>query len=108
MCIDDAGRDDVPVRIDGLARVLAQLADRGDLSVGDTHVGTKARHPRTINDCPVANKYVVHGSSMPSARRGEACGVAWALRLTDRYVDSLLSFIPRMRLADKCASVSPL
>src|SRR6185312_8181991 len=69
--IDEPGRDDMTVSIDYFTSVVANLADARDLSVGDTDVGAKARHARSVNHRSVANNDVVlHRSSVICGRRG--------------------------------------
>src|SRR5262249_32628668 len=55
MRIDKPGRDDVPVGVDSLARVFADLPDGRYLAVGDSDVTVKPRHAAALNNCAIAN-----------------------------------------------------
>jgi hypothetical protein len=60
--IDEAGRHDMPVRIDRFARALADLPDGCDFATFNPDIASVARHPASIDDRAVADYQVVHGS----------------------------------------------
>src|ERR1035441_1906112 len=109
MRIDDARRHDVAVGLDGLARVLMQPAERGDLAARDAHVGTKTRHPRSVDDSAVANDDVVHGFSMAlsaSRRNDDAASVGVMVGRREYAHPLYFRLFHESRLADKRAAVS--
>src|ERR1700735_3805593 len=60
--IDQAGRHDVPVRIDRFARAVTDFPDRSDLAAFNRDITLVSRHPTSIDDRAVTNDQVVHGS----------------------------------------------
>src|SRR5262249_24538626 len=57
--IDEARRDDQPVRVDGAPGAFRDLADLGDLAVGDGDVGPIARRTGSIDHGAVLDDEVV-------------------------------------------------
>jgi len=60
--IDQAGRHDVPVRIDRFPRALADFPDGSDLAAFNPDIASVSRHPASIDDRAVTDYQVVHGS----------------------------------------------
>src|SRR5579875_2313522 len=55
MSVDDPGSDYVSFGVDDLASSISQPADADNLAFSNSQVGTKPRHPRTIDNRAVAD-----------------------------------------------------
>ncbi len=60
VAIDEAGRHDLAGRIQRLARVLGNLADRDDPAVLDADVPAVARSPAAIDDGAAGDLQIEH------------------------------------------------
>ena len=59
MSVDEAGRDDVALGVDGLPRLLGDAADGGDATVTHAHIGTVAGRARAVHDGAVLDDQIV-------------------------------------------------
>ena len=65
--VDEAGRDEEPVRVDHLACVVAHGSDLADAPAVDGDVGTEGRRSRAVDDRPATNHQIMHETPYCSA-----------------------------------------
>ena len=81
--VDDAGRDDHAVGVDGLARVLAvEAGECGDPSIAYADVDPPAREPRAVDDVATADDEVVRLGHTRLAHDSRAANAATPCRTT--------------------------
>ncbi len=72
MAVDEAGRDHVPLGIEGLRGALAlEIADRGDQAVADAEVGAIPGQARAVHHRAAANDQVVRHVVPPESSFSE-------------------------------------
>jgi hypothetical protein len=59
MTVDKAGRDDAALGVDEAGRTGIAAANRGDLTVSDTHVRAVPRRTGAVNNQPAPDHQVV-------------------------------------------------
>src|SRR5471032_1159357 len=62
--VDEAGRDDLALGVDGARRLLVDVADRRDPAVVDSDVGDPTGRTRAVDDRSAADDHVEHGPTI--------------------------------------------
>ena len=60
--VDEPGRDDASLSVDGALRRAGEAAHVRDATVQDAHVGDERWHARAVGNSPVLDQQVVHGA----------------------------------------------